>query len=67
MLPCVLRCWTLKAVLCPRYRGDAWHAVTLPLDLSCRHVVQRLVLVFTGAEDRIWILLVRGKHADLSP
>uniref|UniRef100_A0A3Q4GPF6 Nudix (nucleoside diphosphate linked moiety X)-type motif 18 n=1 Tax=Neolamprologus brichardi TaxID=32507 RepID=A0A3Q4GPF6_NEOBR len=36
------------------------HPVTLPLDLSCRHVVQRLVLVFVGAEEHIWVLLIRG-------
>uniref|UniRef100_A0A3Q3DPI8 Nudix (nucleoside diphosphate linked moiety X)-type motif 18 n=1 Tax=Hippocampus comes TaxID=109280 RepID=A0A3Q3DPI8_HIPCM len=29
-----------------KYRHDAWHPVTLPLDMSCRHVVQRLVLIF---------------------
>ncbi|XP_029365538.1 8-oxo-dGDP phosphatase NUDT18 isoform X2 [Echeneis naucrates] len=43
-----------------RYRQDPWHAVTLPIDLSCRHVVQRLVLVFTGADDQIWILLIKA-------
>ncbi|KAG7219758.1 hypothetical protein INR49_018858 [Caranx melampygus] len=43
-----------------RYHREPWHPVTLPLDLSCRHVVQRLVLVFTSAEDKIWILLIRA-------
>uniref|UniRef100_A0A3P8U2R3 Nudix (nucleoside diphosphate linked moiety X)-type motif 18 n=1 Tax=Amphiprion percula TaxID=161767 RepID=A0A3P8U2R3_AMPPE len=43
-----------------KYRQDPWHPTTLPQDLSCRHVVQRLVLVFVGAEDRIWILLLKG-------
>lgn len=43
-----------------RYRQDPWHPITLPLDLSCRHVVQRLVLVFTSAEQQIWVLLVKG-------
>ncbi|XP_075938622.1 8-oxo-dGDP phosphatase NUDT18 [Anarhichas minor] len=43
-----------------KYRQDPWHPVTLPVDLSCRHVVQRLVLVFTGAEEQIWILLVKA-------
>lgn len=43
-----------------RYRQDPGHPATLPVDLSHRHVVQRLVLVFTGAEGRVWILLVRG-------
>ncbi|XP_024121065.1 8-oxo-dGDP phosphatase NUDT18 [Oryzias melastigma] len=43
-----------------KYRRNPWHPVTLPVDLSCRHVVQRMVLVFVGAEDQIWILLVRA-------
>ncbi|XP_074495721.1 8-oxo-dGDP phosphatase NUDT18 [Sebastes fasciatus] len=43
-----------------KYRQDPWHPVTLPVDLSCRHVVQRLVLVFTNAEDQIWVLLIRA-------
>uniref|UniRef100_A0AAQ4QRR8 Nudix hydrolase domain-containing protein n=1 Tax=Gasterosteus aculeatus aculeatus TaxID=481459 RepID=A0AAQ4QRR8_GASAC len=42
-----------------KYRQDPGHPATLPVDLSHRHVVQRLVLVFTGAEGRVWILLVR--------
>ncbi|XP_068460413.1 8-oxo-dGDP phosphatase NUDT18 isoform X2 [Clinocottus analis] len=43
-----------------KYRGDPWHPVTLPVDLSCRHVVQRLVLVFTGAERQVWVLLIKA-------
>lgn len=43
-----------------RYRRNPWHPVSLPLDLSCRHVIQRLVLVFVGATEQIWVLLVRG-------
>ncbi len=43
-----------------RYRQDPWHPVTLPVDLSCRHVVQRIVLVFPNAEGQIWVLLVKG-------
>ncbi|XP_008294548.1 8-oxo-dGDP phosphatase NUDT18 [Stegastes partitus] len=43
-----------------KYRQDPWHPSTLPQDLSCRHVVQRLVLVFVGAEDQIWVLLIRA-------
>ncbi|XP_027135768.1 8-oxo-dGDP phosphatase NUDT18 [Larimichthys crocea] len=43
-----------------KYRQDPWHPVTLPLDLSCRHVVQRLVLVFTGAEQQVWVLLIKA-------
>ncbi|KAM9393835.1 8-oxo-dGDP phosphatase NUDT18 [Pholidichthys leucotaenia] len=43
-----------------RYRRDSWHPVTLPLDLSCRHVLQRVALVFVGAEERLWILLIRA-------
>uniref|UniRef100_A0A3Q4H3B0 Nudix (nucleoside diphosphate linked moiety X)-type motif 18 n=1 Tax=Neolamprologus brichardi TaxID=32507 RepID=A0A3Q4H3B0_NEOBR len=43
-----------------KYRLSPCHPVTLPLDLSCRHVVQRLVLVFVGAEEHIWVLLIRG-------
>ncbi|TKS79174.1 8-oxo-dGDP phosphatase NUDT18 [Collichthys lucidus] len=42
------------------YRQDPWHPVSLPLDLSCRHVVQRLVLVFTGAEQQVWVLLIKA-------
>ncbi|XP_072243274.1 8-oxo-dGDP phosphatase NUDT18 [Leuresthes tenuis] len=47
-----------------KYHRDPCHPVTLPVDLSCRHVVQRLVLVFVGAEEQIWILLSRtpGLH-----
>uniref|UniRef100_I3IVV1 Nudix hydrolase domain-containing protein n=1 Tax=Oreochromis niloticus TaxID=8128 RepID=I3IVV1_ORENI len=48
-----------------KYRLSPGHPVTLPLDLSCRHVVQRLVLVFVGAEEHIWVLLIRG--AKLTP
>ncbi|GLD68452.1 8-oxo-dGDP phosphatase NUDT18 isoform X1 [Lates japonicus] len=43
-----------------KYRQDPWHPVTLPVDLSCRHVLQRLVLVFTNTEDQIWILLIKA-------
>lgn len=45
-----------------RYRQDPWHPVTLPVDLSCRHVVQRLVLVFTSAEQQVWVLLIKGNE-----
>lgn len=40
-----------------RYRRHPWHPATLPIDLSCRHVLQRMLLVFTGREGRIWVLL----------
>ncbi|XP_041855441.1 8-oxo-dGDP phosphatase NUDT18 [Melanotaenia boesemani] len=43
-----------------KYHRDPWHPVTLPVDLSCRHVVQRLVLAFVGAGEQIWILLIRA-------
>ncbi|XP_036953418.1 8-oxo-dGDP phosphatase NUDT18 isoform X1 [Acanthopagrus latus] len=43
-----------------KYRQDPWHPVTLPVDLSCRHVVQRLVLVFTNAEQQVWVLLIKA-------
>ncbi|XP_029915399.1 8-oxo-dGDP phosphatase NUDT18 [Myripristis murdjan] len=43
-----------------RYRQAPWHPATLPVDLSCRHVVQRLVLVFTNAHDQLWLLLLRA-------
>ncbi|XP_029016537.1 8-oxo-dGDP phosphatase NUDT18 isoform X2 [Betta splendens] len=46
-----------------KYRRDPWHPVTLPIDLSCRHVLQRMLLVFTGTEGQIWILL--SKSPDL--
>ncbi|XP_037536058.1 8-oxo-dGDP phosphatase NUDT18 [Nematolebias whitei] len=42
-----------------KYHRNPWHPVSLPLDLSCRHVIQRLVLVFVGATEQIWVLLVR--------
>ncbi|XP_017288559.1 8-oxo-dGDP phosphatase NUDT18 [Kryptolebias marmoratus] len=42
-----------------KYHRNPWHPVCLPLDLSCRHVIQRLVLVFVGATEQIWVLLVR--------
>ncbi|XP_051925030.1 8-oxo-dGDP phosphatase NUDT18 [Hippocampus zosterae] len=47
-----------------KYRNDAWHPVTLPLDMSCRHVVQRLVLIFS-ADDNIWILVVKAPRPHL--
>ncbi|XP_070760969.1 8-oxo-dGDP phosphatase NUDT18 [Enoplosus armatus] len=43
-----------------KYRQDPWHPVTLPVDLSCRHVVQRLVLVFTNPEEQVWVLLIKA-------
>ncbi|KAM9744068.1 LOW QUALITY PROTEIN: 8-oxo-dGDP phosphatase NUDT18 [Menidia menidia] len=43
-----------------RYHRSPGHPVMLPVDLSCRHVLQRVVLVFVGAEDQVWILLMRG-------
>ncbi|KAF7646674.1 hypothetical protein LDENG_00183930 [Lucifuga dentata] len=43
-----------------RYRGSPGHPVTLPVDLSCRHVVQRLVLVFISTEQQLWMLLLKG-------
>ncbi|XP_029986192.1 8-oxo-dGDP phosphatase NUDT18 [Sphaeramia orbicularis] len=42
-----------------RYSREPWHPVTLPLDLSCRHVVLRMVLVYTNTQDQIWVLLIR--------
>ncbi|XP_003974678.1 8-oxo-dGDP phosphatase NUDT18 isoform X2 [Takifugu rubripes] len=42
-----------------KYRRNPWHPVTLPLDLSCRHVIQRLVLVYTNTQ-QIWMLLVKA-------
>uniref|UniRef100_A0A3P9PWK9 Nudix hydrolase 18 n=1 Tax=Poecilia reticulata TaxID=8081 RepID=A0A3P9PWK9_POERE len=43
-----------------RYHRSPWHGASLPLDLSCRHIVQRTLLLFVGAEKRVWILLVQG-------
>ncbi|XP_019966978.1 8-oxo-dGDP phosphatase NUDT18 isoform X2 [Paralichthys olivaceus] len=43
-----------------KYHQDPWHPVTLPVDLSCRHVLQRLVLVFTNSDEQIWILLIKA-------
>ncbi|XP_068166237.1 8-oxo-dGDP phosphatase NUDT18 [Antennarius striatus] len=48
-----------------KYRQDPWHPVTLPLDLSCRHVVQRLALVFTNADQQMWVLLVKAPQLHL--
>nr|XP_004571661.1 8-oxo-dGDP phosphatase NUDT18 isoform X2 [Maylandia zebra] len=48
-----------------KYRLSPCHPVTLPLDLSCRHVVQRLMLVFVGAEEHIWVLLIRAPEPHL--
>ncbi|KAF1388991.1 hypothetical protein PFLUV_G00068790 [Perca fluviatilis] len=50
----------LAKVTGQRYRQDPCHPVTLPVDLSCRHVVQRLVLVFTNAKEQIWVLLIKA-------
>ncbi|KAM9823204.1 8-oxo-dGDP phosphatase NUDT18 [Syngnathus typhle] len=47
-----------------KYRRDAWHPVTLPLDTGCRHVVQRLVLIFS-ADSNVWLLLVKGPRPHL--
>ncbi|XP_061529237.1 LOW QUALITY PROTEIN: 8-oxo-dGDP phosphatase NUDT18 [Phycodurus eques] len=47
-----------------KYLRDAWHPATLPLDVSCRHVVQRLVLIFS-AEQNVWILLVKAPRPHL--
>ncbi|XP_034055226.1 8-oxo-dGDP phosphatase NUDT18 isoform X2 [Gymnodraco acuticeps] len=43
-----------------KYSQEPWHPVTLPLDLSCRHIVQKLILVFTNAADKIWLLLIKA-------
>ncbi|KAK5909264.1 hypothetical protein CesoFtcFv8_003209 [Champsocephalus esox] len=43
-----------------KYCQEPWHPVTLPLDLSCRHIVQKLILVFTNAADKIWLLLIKA-------
>ncbi|XP_043968158.1 8-oxo-dGDP phosphatase NUDT18 isoform X1 [Gambusia affinis] len=43
-----------------RYHRSPWHGASLPLDLSCRHIVQRTLLLFVGAENRVWILLVQA-------
>ncbi|XP_028314366.1 8-oxo-dGDP phosphatase NUDT18 isoform X2 [Gouania willdenowi] len=48
-----------------KYRQDPWYPSTLPLNISCRHVVQRLVLVFIGPEERLWVLLVRAPRLHL--
>uniref|UniRef100_A0A8C6TL10 Nudix hydrolase domain-containing protein n=1 Tax=Neogobius melanostomus TaxID=47308 RepID=A0A8C6TL10_9GOBI len=42
-----------------KYHGDPWHPPVRPLDLSCRHVVQRLVLVYTNSQDQVWVLVFR--------
>ncbi|XP_054630001.1 8-oxo-dGDP phosphatase NUDT18 isoform X1 [Dunckerocampus dactyliophorus] len=48
-----------------KYHQDPWHPATLPTDLSCRHVVQRLVLVFITPEEQVWILLVKAPRPHL--
>ncbi|KAF3695281.1 8-oxo-dGDP phosphatase NUDT18 [Channa argus] len=56
-----LRGWDiLRLIDCGlKYRQNPRHPVTLPVDLSCRHVLQRVVLVFTSSEEQVWILLIR--------
>ncbi|XP_075881672.1 8-oxo-dGDP phosphatase NUDT18 isoform X2 [Nelusetta ayraudi] len=43
-----------------KYRQDPWHPATLPMGLSCRHVLQRLVLVFSNAQQQVWLLLIKA-------
>ncbi|XP_041638446.1 8-oxo-dGDP phosphatase NUDT18 [Cheilinus undulatus] len=43
-----------------KYHQTPWHPVTLPMDMSCRHVVQRLVLVFTHNDAKIWVLVIKA-------
>ncbi|XP_074526901.1 8-oxo-dGDP phosphatase NUDT18 [Halichoeres trimaculatus] len=43
-----------------KYRQEPWHPTTLPIDMSCRHVVQRLVLVFTHNDEKIWVLVIKA-------
>lgn len=48
-----------------KYREDPWHPPVRPIDMSCRHVVQRLLLVYTNAQDQVWILVFRVPFAHL--
>ncbi|KAM4616229.1 8-oxo-dGDP phosphatase NUDT18 isoform 2-T4 [Polymixia lowei] len=42
-----------------QYRQAPGHQVTLPVELSCSYVVQRLVLTFTS-QHQVWVLLVKA-------
>ncbi|XP_034547930.1 8-oxo-dGDP phosphatase NUDT18 [Notolabrus celidotus] len=43
-----------------KYRQEPWHPVTLPIDMSCRHVLQRLLLVFNHNDEKIWVLVIKA-------
>ncbi|XP_039180145.1 8-oxo-dGDP phosphatase NUDT18 [Crotalus tigris] len=40
-----------------QYRASPRHPPVLPLELPCASVCQRLLLVFTGSDDSLWVLL----------
>ncbi|CAL9707941.1 unnamed protein product [Knipowitschia caucasica] len=48
-----------------KYRVDPLHPPVRPIDLSCRHVVQRLVLIYTNSKDQVWLLVFRVPFAHL--
>ncbi|XP_033828702.1 8-oxo-dGDP phosphatase NUDT18 [Periophthalmus magnuspinnatus] len=48
-----------------KYRGDPGYPPIRPIDLSCQHVVQRLVLLYTNAKDQVWVLVFRVPFAHL--
>ncbi|XP_072289585.1 8-oxo-dGDP phosphatase NUDT18 [Eucyclogobius newberryi] len=48
-----------------KYRGDPGYPPVRPIDLSCRHVVQRLVLIYTNSQDQVWLLVFRVPFAHL--
>ncbi|KAM7018452.1 8-oxo-dGDP phosphatase NUDT18 [Tautogolabrus adspersus] len=43
-----------------KYRRDPWHPAMLPIDMSCRHVVQRFVLVYMNKDEKIWVLVIKA-------
>ncbi|KAK7933637.1 hypothetical protein WMY93_004533 [Mugilogobius chulae] len=47
------------------YRVDPAYPPLRPVDMSCRHVVQRLVLLFTNTQDQVWLLVFRVPLAHL--
>ncbi|CAL8294203.1 8-oxo-dGDP phosphatase NUDT18 isoform X1 [Gadus morhua] len=48
-----------------KYHQETWHPRTLPVAIPCSHVVQRLVLIFSNAEEELWVLLVKAPRLHL--
>lgn len=43
-----------------QYRASPRHPPVLPVELPCASVCQRFLLVFTGSNDSLWVLLETG-------